>query len=1089
MMLERALCPVLIGRQQELSLLEDALLEAHRGSGRFVVLAGEAGMGKTRLAEELQQRAKRAGTVVMCGTCSEGELSLPYLPFLEAIGNYLAGADVERIKLRLGPASCRQLGQLLPQLELQTTLIDPGDPAQAKMRLFEALLALLRIASERTGLLLVLEDLHWADSSTRQLLEYMARRVRRARMLVLCTYRSDELHRRHPLLPIVQAWQRAGTAQVIRLSPLPPADVARMVSAIFEGAPVEAELRDFLYARTEGNPFVLEEILKAALECGDIFRAAGGWERKALNELSLPPTVKDSILLRVERLSEEQAEVLRAAAVLGRTFDYETLVGVAGKPASVVLAALRSLVQQQLMEEERSGRYRFRHALTREVVHDDLIAPERQRLHLKAAEVLRSRPRTDAMELAFHLLAAGEWEQAIPVALDAADDAECRKGYAEAADLYERVIDHVPEESQRGDVLGRLGRALFMAGQTRRGQRYLEEGLTILDRALDPRPAASYRLLLGRCYWLQGRPDLAKREYVAAKQALEPFGPSEDLAYAYVRLSGLHTFNFENEQGLQLAQEAVRIAEAAGAEAPGIWAYTFIGENLQAEGKPDEGLSWLDRSYREAAERGYDWIATNALGNSIGDYVHWGHAQQALERMQWLRALTQQTGVRDPFALHLDGFLAMRVHGEPGRARPLLESALTLADEVGETLVARRIRVDLAYVWATLERMDLAWQLFPAEPASTERQEEMGFLYTAMFLHVAEGNLSAAREKADRAASLITERPEHYSEAHLLERTIDVLLQDDDPGAAQRLLRAAKTSHIASHPLLWRARARVHLGSGDARAALDDAERAARTLREAAYNDEAWPSRRLLAATFAALGDRGRAEAELRSVLKEAGDHGHVLEARLARNQLRALGIEIAEPPVAAASSAEVLAPAERVVTVMFVDVRGYTAMSLEQAPDAMADRIGTFYRWAEEEIRRHGGLVDRYAGDAVMATFNVERMRLDHTAQALQAALAIRDKAAFAGLPVGIGIAVGPAVVGQLSEASPLTAVGETINLAARLQAQAGAGEVLLSAEAYRRTRSWLTDQELSSVPASLSLKGFREPVTAYRLAAQALA
>src|SRR5919202_3196249 len=182
MMLERALCPVLIGRQQELSLLEDALLEAHRGSGRFFVLAGEAGMGKTRLAEELQQRARRSGTVVMCGTCSEAELSLPYLPFLEAIGNFLAGADVERIKLRLGPASCRQLGLLLPQLELQTTLIDPGDPAQAKMRLFEALLALLRIASERTGLLLVLEDLHWADSSTRELLEYMARRVRRSRM-------------------------------------------------------------------------------------------------------------------------------------------------------------------------------------------------------------------------------------------------------------------------------------------------------------------------------------------------------------------------------------------------------------------------------------------------------------------------------------------------------------------------------------------------------------------------------------------------------------------------------------------------------------------------------------------------------------------------------------------------------------------------------------------------------------------------------------------------------------------------------------------------------------------------------------------
>ena len=129
--MDRALCPVLVGREREVSLLEDALLAAHRGSGQVVVIAGEAGVGKTRLAMELQERARRAGTAVMVGTTSEAEVALPYLPFIEAIGNYLAGADLDRIKLQLGPATCRQLGQLLPQFELQTTLIDPGEPAQA----------------------------------------------------------------------------------------------------------------------------------------------------------------------------------------------------------------------------------------------------------------------------------------------------------------------------------------------------------------------------------------------------------------------------------------------------------------------------------------------------------------------------------------------------------------------------------------------------------------------------------------------------------------------------------------------------------------------------------------------------------------------------------------------------------------------------------------------------------------------------------------------------------------------------------------------------------------------------------------------
>src|SRR5579864_4985003 len=304
----RALCPVLVGRERELSQLEDALLSAYRGEGQVVVLAGDAGVGKSRLAGELQERARRAGTLVMVGTNTEADFSLPYLPFVEAIGNYLATADLEAIKLRVGPAACRQLAQLLPQMEIQTTLVEPGDPAQAKLRLFEAILALLRLAAERSGMLLLLEDLHWADASTRELIEFLVRRVRRSRILLLGTYRSDELNRHHPLVPIVQGWRRSGAAQVIELAPLSVVGVGEMTSAIFEGAPVEAELRDFLYRRTEGNPFVLEEILKVALDRGDIFRTAGGWDRKAISHLKLPETVRQGILLRVERLPQEQAE-------------------------------------------------------------------------------------------------------------------------------------------------------------------------------------------------------------------------------------------------------------------------------------------------------------------------------------------------------------------------------------------------------------------------------------------------------------------------------------------------------------------------------------------------------------------------------------------------------------------------------------------------------------------------------------------------------------------------------------------------------------------------------------------------------------
>src|SRR5256884_139203 len=765
--MDRALCPVLVGRERELSLLEDALLAAHRGGGQVVVIGGEAGVGKTRLAMELQKRGRRAGTAVMVGTTSEADVALPYLPFVEAIGNYLAGADLDRIKLQLGPATCRQLGQLLPQFELQTTLIDPGEPSQAKIRLYEAMLAFLRLAAERTGLLLLLEDLHWADPSTRELLEYIARRLRRrSRILLLATYRNDELNRRHPLRPLIQGWQRSGIAQIVDLQPLPPGGVARMVSAIFDNAPVEADLRDFLHERTEGNPFVLEELLKAALDQGDIFLTAGGWDRKAIHQLRLPPTVKQAILLRVERMTDAQADILRAAAVLGRSFDYRMLVGVSQRPEAAVLNALRSFVQEQLMDEEVSGRYRFRHALTREAIHDDLIAPERERLHACAADWLRSQLFPDKHDLAYHLMAAGHWDEAVPVAIEAAQAAEADKAYADTAMLYERIVEHVPDPCERARVLSELGKAHFFAGETRRGQRYLEEGIAGLDQCGKEREAAGFRLWLGRCFW------------------------------------------------------------------------------LEALGKVEEGLQWLDRSYLEAAERGFDWIASVALYNSIVDNLHHCRVREAKERMEHYEARFDPRGSRDAGFLQLQAFLAMRADGEPDRARPLLEAALPQADEVGETLFAARMRLDLAYVYTALDRIADARRLFLSEPASPERGEVMFFLYMRLALNLAAGDRAAVRADAQQIAELVKEAPGVWSEIYLIDRTVEAFIRVGDPAGAQQFVSTALTAGFESNPLLWRARGRILLAEGRASEAREPLERAAGALQQARYLDEAWPAPR-----------------------------------------------------------------------------------------------------------------------------------------------------------------------------------------------------------------------------------------------------
>ena len=187
--------------------LVSALDAADAGDSRTVVLTGDAGLGKTRMAADVRRVATERGMATMWGGCAEAELSLPYLPFLEAIGNFLSTQDVTALRERLGSVS-DELAQLFPQMGRPQPAT--GEPLQAKLRLFEAMLLLLADAARGHGLLLVLEDLHWADPATRELIDYATRRLRNTNVLVLATYRTDELHRKHALLPTIQGWRRSG---------------------------------------------------------------------------------------------------------------------------------------------------------------------------------------------------------------------------------------------------------------------------------------------------------------------------------------------------------------------------------------------------------------------------------------------------------------------------------------------------------------------------------------------------------------------------------------------------------------------------------------------------------------------------------------------------------------------------------------------------------------------------------------------------------------------------------------------------------------------------------------------------------------
>jgi class 3 adenylate cyclase len=271
---------------------------------------------------------------------------------------------------------------------------------------------------------------------------------------------------------------------------------------------------------------------------------------------------------------------------------------------------------------------------------------------------------------------------------------------------------------------------------------------------------------------------------------------------------------------------------------------------------------------------------------------------------------------------------------------------------------------------------------------------------------------------------------------------------------------------------------------GDAAAAIAPLRTAIEMLRSRGVASLASRHTQVLAELLVAVGDVDGAIAELRQVVANGERLGMRLEARLARERLARLGATAVHAPATPAASRG-LNPTtgEKLVTVLFADVRGYSAMSRSAVPAEMIDKIATFQRWSADEIGRHRGLVDKFAGDAVMATFNVSGASVDHAQHAVQCAIALRDKATMLGLPLTIGIATGPAIVGALTPNANVSVVGETTNLASRLQGAGAAGEILLSGEAHRRVTGWLARQSLTSQPVELAVKGFDGPVAAHRL------
>jgi DNA-binding CsgD family transcriptional regulator/tetratricopeptide (TPR) repeat protein len=567
---------VFVGRVRELEQLERALDATRSGSGTTVLVPGEAGIGKTRLASELARRARDAGFEVLLGRSLDlVGTELPYQPLVEAL---------------------RPLGKAR-QIDGRT----PG----SQLAVFENTLTMLTDRATAEPILLVLEDLHWADVSTLDLVVFLAHNVRDRPILLLATYRADEPSSAARMRRLADGVRRSGSALVVELGPLGRDELTGLLAAR-AGAFLPAAVADTILARSEGNPFFAEELLAAA--------GTGG---------ELPRRLRDLLLQRVTRLDGSTQGVLRLAATAGRDVGYPLLRATAELPEHDLRDSLRQAVEHGvLVADSGQASFRFRHALLAEAIYATILPGEREELHAQLAEEFAHSGAAEAAELAPHWAAAGRTVDALVASVEAAHQAEAVFGLAEALAHLERALTLWDAVSDAAEVAGLELVELCtwtaeLASQVGAASRAVELGRRAIELVggEDPHRASLLHVRLGEYLEQTGREEACLAAVERAVELVPTEPPSPERAYALGTLAGALAVVWRHAESLPISEQALALARDLGAGEAEVRALTVLGTDLAYLGHGEEGVAHLRRAVQLAEE----------IGDHIGldrAYVH-----------------------------------------------------------------------------------------------------------------------------------------------------------------------------------------------------------------------------------------------------------------------------------------------------------------------------------------------------------------------------------------------------------------------------------------------------------------------------------
>jgi DNA-binding SARP family transcriptional activator/tetratricopeptide (TPR) repeat protein len=763
-----------VGRGRELNVLREAWRAARDGERRLVAVAGEPGIGKTRLTRQLAVEAHEQGTVLRAG-CEE-EALLPYQPWVEALRHYARGRPAEWEHSSLGPGG-EELARLVPELAESATAGQDGgtgDPEMRRYMLFEAVALLLSEAARRAPVLLVLDDLHWADRGTLHLLRHVMRAPQEAPLLIVATYRPAEVAPPHPFAALVADLRRDGLVQRVTLAGFDQADVARLIASL-AGHAAPTSVVSAVHEQTDGNPFFVEEVMRHLIETGRAFERDGRWSPALMaDEIGVPEGVKDVLGSRLARLSEVCRSVLSQAAVLGRAFSFEVLVQATGSGDEEAIAGLEEARAAQLVVEEDSGSsHAFTHALVRETIYGELSAPRRQRLHGRAAQAIEDVEGDGAVAaLALHHRLAGssgDESKAIEYSLQAGNKARELSAWEEAAAHWDGALAIMERagglQQERGRLLVALGELMVVVGDLRRQITYLEAALGLYERLGERERAAQVHSRLGMAHSLIDSiyaehldVERAFHHFDAARPVLEKGPLRKALGHLETGVSTALTYRLRIPDGIEAAARGMEIGERLGDDALWTGAAQAYGWHKIVAGDLSAGFAITERAFEVADREQRPFLAF--MSSNI--------------RGQWTWGL----GAPDEAEAYFERPLRLPYVGKTAYRQEIADGVGRCHASRGELADARRLLPHAKAAWFThalkplLDLWDGRWgevETLAADVLETSRQsgnrwDEWAAHYFAARVRYLRGDLAPAVESLEKGLAIVVEGGARYFE-------------------------------------------------------------------------------------------------------------------------------------------------------------------------------------------------------------------------------------------------------------------------------------------------------------------------------------